>query len=240
MSDQSQIPLEPVDSLVVDVITDDVSDTYVSKTLFAVSEFSNVVRSGAKVISGEALLCANLGFGLRLKSSAHGVCHTMLFDTGPEGAIVLLAQVMSPQVSALVDQILHDRDVPEVGSDHERRDAVAVGGVYIFAELNQQLHDFQPFGGRPLFVIAIDKSGPAGRHQGGFLVGRLNVRIRAMSEQKFDQLDVARKCSTHQSGCKHDSWRALAHMGSRCGVDQGIGVCSGIQKLLGKPDGKTA
>jgi 7,8-dihydropterin-6-yl-methyl-4-(beta-D-ribofuranosyl)aminobenzene 5'-phosphate synthase len=89
MSDQPQIPLEPVDSLVVDVITDDVSDTYVSKTLFAVSEFSNVVRSGAKVISGEALLCANLGFGLRLKSSAHGVCHTMLFDTGPEGAIFI-------------------------------------------------------------------------------------------------------------------------------------------------------
>ena len=35
--------LEPVDSLVVDVITDDVSDAYVSKTLFAVSEFTNVV-----------------------------------------------------------------------------------------------------------------------------------------------------------------------------------------------------
>ena len=30
--------LKPVDLLVVDVITDDVSDAYVSKTLFAVSE----------------------------------------------------------------------------------------------------------------------------------------------------------------------------------------------------------
>jgi 7,8-dihydropterin-6-yl-methyl-4-(beta-D-ribofuranosyl)aminobenzene 5'-phosphate synthase len=89
MCDQSQIPLEPLDSLVVDVITDDVSDTYVSKTLFAVSEFSNVVRSGAKMISGEALPCANLGFGLRLMSSAKGVRHTMLFDTGPEGAIFI-------------------------------------------------------------------------------------------------------------------------------------------------------
>ena len=45
--------LKPVDSLVVDVITDDVSDAYVSKTLFAVSEFTNVVLAGAKVISGE-------------------------------------------------------------------------------------------------------------------------------------------------------------------------------------------
>src|SRR5919197_1795252 len=81
--------LKPLDSLVVDVITDDVSDTYVSKTLFAVSEFSNVVLAGAKVISGEALLCANLGLGLRLVSQAAGVRHTILFDTGPEGTIFL-------------------------------------------------------------------------------------------------------------------------------------------------------
>jgi 7,8-dihydropterin-6-yl-methyl-4-(beta-D-ribofuranosyl)aminobenzene 5'-phosphate synthase len=81
--------LKPVDSLVVDVITDDVSDAYVSKTLFAVSEFTNVVLAGAKVISGETLLCANLGLGLRLGSEAGGVRHTLLFDTGPEGAIFM-------------------------------------------------------------------------------------------------------------------------------------------------------
>src|SRR5260370_6972138 len=60
--------LKPIDSLIAEVITDDVSDTYVSKTLFAVSEFANVVLAGAKIISGEALLCANLGFGLKLVS----------------------------------------------------------------------------------------------------------------------------------------------------------------------------
>jgi 7,8-dihydropterin-6-yl-methyl-4-(beta-D-ribofuranosyl)aminobenzene 5'-phosphate synthase len=81
--------LKPIESLTVEVITDDVSDTYVSKTLFAVSEFSNVVLAGAKVISGEALLCANLGFGLRLVSQAENVQHIMLFDTGPEGAIFI-------------------------------------------------------------------------------------------------------------------------------------------------------
>jgi 7,8-dihydropterin-6-yl-methyl-4-(beta-D-ribofuranosyl)aminobenzene 5'-phosphate synthase len=81
--------LKPLDSLIAEVITDDVSDTYVSKTLFAVSEFSNVVLAGAKVISGEALLCANLGFGLRLVSQAENVRHTLLFDTGPEGAIFI-------------------------------------------------------------------------------------------------------------------------------------------------------
>src|SRR5215472_16548065 len=81
--------LSPVGSLAVDVLTDDVSDNYVSKTLFAVSEFANVVRAGAKVISGESLLCANLGYGLRLVSQAGGVRHTFLFDTGPEGGIFI-------------------------------------------------------------------------------------------------------------------------------------------------------
>jgi 7,8-dihydropterin-6-yl-methyl-4-(beta-D-ribofuranosyl)aminobenzene 5'-phosphate synthase len=81
--------LRPLDSLVVDILTDDVSDNYVSKTLFAVSEFANIVRGGAKTLSGEALLCANLGFGCRLVSNAGGVRHTMLFDTGPEGAVFI-------------------------------------------------------------------------------------------------------------------------------------------------------
>jgi len=87
--DPPAISLIPLDSLAVDVLTDDVSDNYVSKTLFAVSEFANVIRGGATVISGEVLLCANLGFGLRLVSEVGGVRHTLLFDTGPEGAIFI-------------------------------------------------------------------------------------------------------------------------------------------------------
>ena len=83
-SGNSEIPRAPLDSLTVDVITDDVSDNYVSKTLFAVSEFANIVRAGAKALSGEALLCANLGFGCRLVSSSGGMRHTLLFDTGPK------------------------------------------------------------------------------------------------------------------------------------------------------------
>jgi 7,8-dihydropterin-6-yl-methyl-4-(beta-D-ribofuranosyl)aminobenzene 5'-phosphate synthase len=81
--------LQTLDSLGVAVLTDDVSDNYVSKTPFAVSEFSNVVRNGARVLSGEALLCANLGFGLRLVSTVGDTRHTLLFDTGPEGAIFI-------------------------------------------------------------------------------------------------------------------------------------------------------
>ena len=76
--------LATLDSLAVAVLTDDVSDNYVSKPPFAVSEFTNVVQGGARVISGEALLCANLGFGVRLVSTIGDMRHTMLFDTGPE------------------------------------------------------------------------------------------------------------------------------------------------------------
>ncbi|HEY1259213.1 MAG TPA: MBL fold metallo-hydrolase [Stellaceae bacterium] len=78
--------LTPVDRLSVDVLTDDVSDSYVSKTLFAVSEFANIVRAGATVISGESLLVANLGYGLRLVSEQNGARHSLLFDTGTEAA----------------------------------------------------------------------------------------------------------------------------------------------------------
>jgi hypothetical protein len=81
--------LSTVDSLIVDVLTDDVSDNDVSKTLFAVSEFANVVRAGAKTISAEVLLCANLGYGLRLVTRSGERRHMLLFDTGPEGAIFL-------------------------------------------------------------------------------------------------------------------------------------------------------
>lgn len=73
--------LVPVDSLTVDALTDDVSDNYVSKTLFAVSEFANVVRAGAKTISTEALLCANLGYGLRLVTQTNGLRQTLLFGS---------------------------------------------------------------------------------------------------------------------------------------------------------------
>lgn len=81
--------LTPIDTLTVDVLTDNVSDNYVSKTLFAVSEFANVVRAGATTLSGEALLCGNLGYGLRLVSQIGGVRHTLLFDTGPESGVFI-------------------------------------------------------------------------------------------------------------------------------------------------------
>src|ERR1700679_2540411 len=85
MADEADV-LVPLDSLFVEVLSDNVSDTYVTKTPFAQAELANVVEAGAKVISGENLLVANLGYGLRLTSTAGSVEHVMLFDTGTEGA----------------------------------------------------------------------------------------------------------------------------------------------------------
>ena len=79
--------LKSIDSLIVDVITDDVSDTYVTKTFYSVSEFADVIKAGATMISGETLLCANLGFGLRLTIQDDDKIQHALFDTGPEGEI---------------------------------------------------------------------------------------------------------------------------------------------------------
>jgi hypothetical protein len=73
-------PLVAVDSLVVDVLSDDVSDPYVSKTSFATSELANVVAAGATVVSGETLCIANLGYGLRLRTRVADTEHVLLFD----------------------------------------------------------------------------------------------------------------------------------------------------------------
>src|SRR6478672_6949162 len=81
--------LVPIDSLMVEVLSDNVSDTYVTKTPFAKAEFANVMDVGATLISGQNLLVANLGYGLRLTSRAGSVEHVMLFDTGTEGAAFL-------------------------------------------------------------------------------------------------------------------------------------------------------
>ena len=81
--------LAPVESLTVDVLSDNVSDTYVSKTPFARSEMENVIEAGAPEISGTALLVATLGYGLRLRSVTASAEHVLLFDTGTEGAAFL-------------------------------------------------------------------------------------------------------------------------------------------------------
>jgi 7,8-dihydropterin-6-yl-methyl-4-(beta-D-ribofuranosyl)aminobenzene 5'-phosphate synthase len=63
MPGNSASALKLIDSLVVEVITDDVSDTYVSKTLFAVSEFSNVVLAGPRSFPARRCYARTWGLG---------------------------------------------------------------------------------------------------------------------------------------------------------------------------------
>lgn len=79
------LALIALDSLTVEVISDNVSDTYVTKTPFAASEQANLLKAGVRVISGESLLAAVHGYGLRLRSRVGSSEHVLLFDTGSEG-----------------------------------------------------------------------------------------------------------------------------------------------------------
>jgi 7,8-dihydropterin-6-yl-methyl-4-(beta-D-ribofuranosyl)aminobenzene 5'-phosphate synthase len=78
-----------VDRLVVDVVIDNLSDSYSSKPANVSPEFTNVLRAGAKELSGTTLCCAQLGLSLLLTAHVGAEKRTMLFDAGPEGAVFL-------------------------------------------------------------------------------------------------------------------------------------------------------
>jgi len=79
--------LRPLDSLIVDVLLDNQSDSYSSKPSHVSPEFANVIDAGAKELSGTTLCCAQLGLSLMLTGYSGTKRHKVLFDAGPEGAI---------------------------------------------------------------------------------------------------------------------------------------------------------
>lgn len=82
-------PLQPVDHLTVDVVIDNVTDSYSSKPQHVSPEFNNVMAAGAVELSGHTLCCAQLGLALVLTAYIDNRHHTLLFDVGPEGALFL-------------------------------------------------------------------------------------------------------------------------------------------------------
>lgn len=78
--------LKALDKLVVDVLMDNVTDSYSTKPANVSPEFNNIVNAGAAEISGTTLCCAQLGLSLMLQGFSDGVRHKLLFDAGPEGA----------------------------------------------------------------------------------------------------------------------------------------------------------
>jgi len=81
--------IQIVDRLVVDVVIDNLSDSYSSKPAHVSPEFDNVIAAGAAEISGETLCCAQLGLGLVLTATAGLRQYKLMFDAGPEGSIFL-------------------------------------------------------------------------------------------------------------------------------------------------------
>jgi len=77
--------LRPIDRLQVDVLIDNLSDSYSSKPSHVSPEFNNVVAAGAREISGATLCCAQLGLSLMLTAQVGSKRHKLLFDAGPEG-----------------------------------------------------------------------------------------------------------------------------------------------------------
>lgn len=81
--------IRTVESLVVDVLADNLTDSYSTKPDYCSPEFNNVVAAGAAELSGATLCCAQLGLGLLLTAEAGGKRHKLLFDAGPDGAVLL-------------------------------------------------------------------------------------------------------------------------------------------------------
>ncbi len=78
-----------VDNLTVDVLADNLTDSYSTKPNYCSAEFNNVIAAGATEISGATLCCAQLGLALLLTAEVGGRQRKLLFDTGPDGAVLL-------------------------------------------------------------------------------------------------------------------------------------------------------
>ena len=91
--------LQALDSLTVDVITDNVSDAYVSKTLFALSEFSNVILGGAQIIPAKRCyaLTSPSGSGLDRKSEEPSI---------PSYSIPALKALFSNAIARISESII--------------------------------------------------------------------------------------------------------------------------------------
>lgn len=81
--------LRLLDKLVVDVLIDNQTDSYSTKPDNVSPEFKNVLDAGAKELSGTTLCCAQLGLSLLLTGHCGGATHKLLFDAGPEGAMLV-------------------------------------------------------------------------------------------------------------------------------------------------------
>jgi 7,8-dihydropterin-6-yl-methyl-4-(beta-D-ribofuranosyl)aminobenzene 5'-phosphate synthase len=76
--------IEPVDSLEITVVVDNVTDSLSSTPKFVETEFAGTWRRGMKWLGGKCLCCAAHGLSCLITVRTRGAPHSLLFDTGPD------------------------------------------------------------------------------------------------------------------------------------------------------------
>ena len=76
--------IEPVDSLEITVVVDNVTDSLSSAPRFVETEFAGAWRRGMKWLGGKCLCCAAHGLSCLITTRAGTSSQTLLFDTGPD------------------------------------------------------------------------------------------------------------------------------------------------------------
>ncbi len=77
-----------VDACEVHVLVDNVSDLLSTVPASVTPEVPNLLKAGAKELSGECLCCAHWGLSLAITTRLEGIERHLLFDTGPRGETV--------------------------------------------------------------------------------------------------------------------------------------------------------
>lgn len=80
--------LETLDTAETYVLVDNVSDLLSTVPGSVTPEIPNLLKAGAKELSGECLCCAHWGLSLIITARVGEREHTLLFDSGPEGYAV--------------------------------------------------------------------------------------------------------------------------------------------------------
>ena len=76
--------IEPIDSLEIAVIVDNVTDNLSSNPKYVETEVAGAWRRGMKWLGGKCLCCAAHGLSCLITTRIGDTSHSLLFDTGPD------------------------------------------------------------------------------------------------------------------------------------------------------------
>jgi 7,8-dihydropterin-6-yl-methyl-4-(beta-D-ribofuranosyl)aminobenzene 5'-phosphate synthase len=80
--------LTTADRIEVLVLVDNVTDFLSSAPVDVESELSRFWRRGARLLAGDLLCCAAHGFSCAVTAWSGATSRTLLFDAGPDGAVL--------------------------------------------------------------------------------------------------------------------------------------------------------